>query len=335
MADSLDTILRRTSRSFYLSLRVLPPALRQPFSVAYLLARAADTIADTEAAPPGNRRQWLSRFAEVIESPSQAPAFARAVGLELHAPKKDEAALLHRLEDCFAAYAALTGGDRDETKKVLRVLVAGMQTDLQRFSGPLTALADDAALEAYCFSAAGCVGEFWSKMLARHVPALAVLASDRLLERGIGLGNGLQLINILRDAPRDLANGRCYWPSTVLHTWGLELEDLIDPNERTKARPALRVLATRAVRLLDDAWDYIEAIPTKHARLRLAVIWPQWIGFATLARLIAAADPLDSRQTIKISRGDVYKLMAESTALVRSDTLLGWAHRQKRASVDL
>ena len=40
-------VLRSVSRSFYLSLRVLPKPLRDPLSLAYLLARATDTIADT------------------------------------------------------------------------------------------------------------------------------------------------------------------------------------------------------------------------------------------------------------------------------------------------
>jgi phytoene/squalene synthetase len=46
--DLLGNLLRQVSRSFYLSLTVLPGPLREPIGLAYLLARAADTIADTE-----------------------------------------------------------------------------------------------------------------------------------------------------------------------------------------------------------------------------------------------------------------------------------------------
>src|SRR6185295_2931941 len=45
----LDDILAGVSRSFYLSLSILPRAVRTQLSVAYLVARAADTIADTHA----------------------------------------------------------------------------------------------------------------------------------------------------------------------------------------------------------------------------------------------------------------------------------------------
>src|SRR5207245_8995081 len=45
--DLLGNLLRQVSRSFYLSLAVLPRPLREPIGLAYLLARAADTVADT------------------------------------------------------------------------------------------------------------------------------------------------------------------------------------------------------------------------------------------------------------------------------------------------
>ena len=48
-------MLRSVSRSFYLSLRILPAALREPLSLAYLLARATDTIADTPEPPAALR----------------------------------------------------------------------------------------------------------------------------------------------------------------------------------------------------------------------------------------------------------------------------------------
>ena len=45
--DLLGGLLRQVSRSFYLSLAILPRPLREPIGLAYLLARAADTVADT------------------------------------------------------------------------------------------------------------------------------------------------------------------------------------------------------------------------------------------------------------------------------------------------
>ena len=51
MTDALNQLLKQTSRSFYLTLRVLPGAIRPQIGLAYLLARTTDTIADTELVP--------------------------------------------------------------------------------------------------------------------------------------------------------------------------------------------------------------------------------------------------------------------------------------------
>ena len=51
MADAPNELLTATlkdvSRSFYLTLRVLPARIRTPIGLAYLLARTSDTVADT------------------------------------------------------------------------------------------------------------------------------------------------------------------------------------------------------------------------------------------------------------------------------------------------
>src|ERR1051325_5544818 len=44
----LDDILKRVSRSFYLTIKAVPASVRRQIGVAYLFARAADTIADTD-----------------------------------------------------------------------------------------------------------------------------------------------------------------------------------------------------------------------------------------------------------------------------------------------
>src|SRR5437867_2604991 len=62
-----DAILSRVSRSFYLSIRVLPGKLRDPVSLGYLLARASDTIADTAEVPIELRREKLQLLARGIQ----------------------------------------------------------------------------------------------------------------------------------------------------------------------------------------------------------------------------------------------------------------------------
>src|SRR3954447_8010560 len=70
-------LLRSVSRSFYLSLRVLPEPLRDPLSLAYLLARATDTIADTPEPPVALRMEALGQLAAAIQGTAGKETAAR------------------------------------------------------------------------------------------------------------------------------------------------------------------------------------------------------------------------------------------------------------------
>ena len=63
------------------------------------------------------------------------------------------------------------------------------------------------------------------------------------------------------------------------------------------------------------------AIPPRLGRLRLACVWPIWIGVMTIARL-RVANPLDGRQRVKVARAEVYRVMARSWWSRRNDRAL-------------
>ena len=63
-APLLPELLQKVSRSFGLSIRLLPQALRAPVGVAYLLARISDTVADSAAAPVAQRLALLDQLAQ-------------------------------------------------------------------------------------------------------------------------------------------------------------------------------------------------------------------------------------------------------------------------------
>src|SRR2546423_480766 len=77
--DLLGELLRRVSRSFYLSLRILPRDVREPLGLAYLLARAADTVADTRLVARGERLAHLETLRAAFRgTPADVSAVARA-----------------------------------------------------------------------------------------------------------------------------------------------------------------------------------------------------------------------------------------------------------------
>jgi farnesyl-diphosphate farnesyltransferase len=334
-SELLRDVLPGVSRSFALSLRVLPRPLRRPFGVTYLVARAADTIADTRALAPAARLTALHSLRRSLgDGDGAAPALAEAAAGG-HTPA--ERALLARLPDVLAAYRALEPSDRERALGVLLTLTQAMVEALERFPPEMAdrvgAFDTRADLDRYTHLNAGCVGEFWTDMVVAHRPRCATWDLPAMRLRGARFGQGLQLVNVLRDLPRDLRIGRCYLPAADLATLGLVPQDLLNPVVLPRLRPLLDALIDEALRRLDDGRAYTLAVPWREGRLRLASLWPLSIGLATLARLRRAENLLDPTVTVKVPRREVRGHLARSLALVWSDRWLGsWIRRLAAAA---
>jgi len=257
-SDLTTSLLKQVSRSFYLSLAVLPGTVRPAIGIAYLLARAADTIADTRLIERRARIVHLEAFAEELERPQAGRIEAIAAAAASPQSLAAERRLLERLPDVLAAYRGMDAGDRARVRRVLATIVEGMTEDLRIFpgedEGKLTALETRADLDRYTYLVAGCVGEFWTAVHVAHRPRLARWDVPAMEALGVRFGQGLQLTNVLRDVPRDLRAGRCYLPRVDLARVGLEPADLLDPAAGATARPLLGELLHTALDHCDAAW---------------------------------------------------------------------------------
>lgn len=329
----LTTLLKSVSRAFYLSLRVLPADLREPIGLAYLLARAADTIADTPLLPPERRLSHLRAFRTRLAG--EADAADMSAELDTAFANPAERALLQALPHAFALLESLTEFDRERTRAVVFTLTRGMEIDLTTFppteAGTVTALKTRDQLDDYIYHIAGCVGEFWTEISMAHTPALGGWDGTRMSALGVRFGSALQLTNILRDAPKDLRIGRCYLPHSELGRVGLRPADLLDARNAARARPLLVWGIRTALTDFAAAERYILAIPRRCLRLRLAALWPVLIGLSTLALLARADNWLSPAAPIKMPRRFVYVIIAVSLICGRSNRLLAlWIGRLRR-----
>ena len=205
--ELLGDLLKATSRSFYLTLRVLPAAVRSQIGLAYLLARTTDTVADTEIIPLAQRLAALRALRERILGQSATPLNFGDLARQQGSPA--ERVLLEKVEAGLALLNTLSTADLHLVRDVLVTITSGQELDLQRFgqSGlppataprPIIALQTDAELDDYTYRVAGCVGEFWTKICRAHLFPNARLDEAQLIADGIRFGQGLQLVNILRD----------------------------------------------------------------------------------------------------------------------------------------
>lgn len=302
----LTDLLRQVSRSFYLTLRVLPRPVRSQIGLAYLLARTTDTIADTGILPVEQRLNALAALRERIMARTNGAlnfgTFAQSQG------SPAERTLLVRVEESLALLARQDAGDAQLIRTVLDIITTGQELDLLRFGAAsrerIVALANDADLNDYTYRVAGSVGEFWTRVCCRHLFAPGEVNEAQLLADGVQFGRGLQLVNILRDLPADLRQGRCYVPLTRLNEVGLKPDDLLDLRHESAFWPAYLSLMEQAAAHLRAGWHYTNALPRNQWRVRLACAWPVLLGLRTL-ELLRSGPVLNPEVRVKVSRAEV------------------------------
>jgi farnesyl-diphosphate farnesyltransferase len=318
--ESLNDLLRATSRSFYLTLRVLPAAVRPQIGLAYLLARTTDTIADTEILPVGERLAALQQLRERILGQGSAPLnFSELARQQASTP---EAVLLEKVEGSLAALQNVSAPDQKLIRAVLDTITSGQVLDLRRFGKlgspdarptdpKIIALETGVELDDYTYRVAGCVGEFWTKICRAHLFPDARLDEQQLIEDGIRFGKGLQLVNILRDLPVDLKNGRCYLPTQRLDEAKLFPDTLLSPVNEDKFLVVYGEYLDKAAAHLAAGWRYTNTLPFGQFRVRLACAWPILIGMRTIEKL-RTASVVELQQRVKISRGEVRGIIFRS-----------------------
>jgi len=317
--QAIDSLLKETSRSFYLTLKALPPRIRPQIGLGYLLARIADTIADAKGGPTDQRLRLLEQFNDRIHG--RTGTVPNLVTLARLQRESAEAQLLENAAAPVSYLEQFAEHDQRRIRKVLDTITSGQMLDLKRFAyatgDTIIPLAREEELDDYTYRVAGCVGEFWTHLSLAHLFEADDATEAQLLETGVRFGKGLQLVNILRDLPADLRTGRCYLPAAVLAEHDLTPRDLLDPETIDRFRPVYDSYLDKAAAHLDDAVEYIGLLPYQQFRLRTACMLPVLIGQRTLA-LLRVQNVLDAENRIKVSRPEIRQLTRQTALAVPS-----------------
>lgn len=305
--DKIDNLLESTSRSFYPTLKYLPKKVRGQIGLLYLLARVADTIADSKHGDTDELLRLLRSYNDVAQGKSdKLPDFSSLAEIQ---DNPHEAELLRNVGDVIEGLEVYPKEDRERMLECLDIIVSGQILDLERFGpakegGNISALNDNLELDDYTFRVAGCVGVFWTKMSLAHIISIPPEEEKEFFEKGVRFGKALQMINILRDIPEDLRFGRCYIPRQELDKHGMKPEDLLTPNNIGKFRPLYDEYLDLTNEHLDAAIEYIKMLPETQFRLKASCMLPVLIGQRTVT-LLREGNILDSADRIKVTRDEI------------------------------
>ena len=211
---TLDELLEKTSRTFALSIPVLPAPTRLEVTVAYLMFRIADTLEDATLWGPTKHLAELEAFGLLLNEPS-VPAARALADRWREDPPLDHAGYLELLDEVPSVLQAALGLSpaafelvRQHTLRTIREMASFVA---RRDEGRMLQLENTNELRAYCYAVAGIVGEMLTELFVLGRERLRPIAPI-LRERAATFGEALQLVNILKDSATDATEGRQYVP---------------------------------------------------------------------------------------------------------------------------
>jgi len=236
--------------SFYYSFFVLPAEQRRAIVAVWDFCRAVDDAVDEE--PAASAGLPTGRDAVVFWREELARAFDGAD------PRTSQG---RRLQPFVAAFSL--------PRQAFEDVIDGVAMDLDTYRYQTF---DD--LFEYCRRVASAVGMICIKIFGCR--------SERAREYALNLGVALQLTNILRDIPDDLALGRLYLPLEDLATHGCTVAEL---KAGVVSEPVRRVLAFECARARGFYQRAIDARPEEDRRRLVAAEIMRAVYFATLQRI--------------------------------------------------
>ncbi|MCZ2259649.1 phytoene/squalene synthase family protein [Sporosarcina sp. G11-34] len=221
-------VLKLTSRTFYIPIKMLNPTLRKTVGSAYLCMRAIDEIEDHEGLESEVKQHLLLSTSELLQNEFDNEAYLRML--------KPYEEILPEVTLRLGDWLSVCPEDIiDKIKESTSIMAAGMARWVER--DWIVKTKED--LDEYTFYVAGLVGIMLSDIWERYD------GTKTNRDLAIGYGRGLQAVNILRNQDEDADRGVQFMPDGWTH------DDMFE----------------YATTNLNKADEYIESINTKNILL--------------------------------------------------------------------
>jgi farnesyl-diphosphate farnesyltransferase len=321
-------MLPKVSRTFAISIRLLPPALERPVLISYLLCRIADTIEDSPNVAIDRKSDLLRLFAGTLDA--EAPP-ATALSETFAIPANDEEVLAQEAETVLREYRRLPSEQQRAVQPWIREMCEGMaefaRRNGQSYETRVAALSTIAELERYCYYVAGTVGHLLTRLFAGHGSGWTSQRREKLERLATSFGLGLQLTNIIKDVADDRRRGWIFVPQELCQLAGIEPAHLQDAAHREAGQGVMRLLIAKAQAHLVDALEYSVTLPRRQYGIRLFCLSALYFAVRTLRLAEGNEQLLDPEHKPKISRSEVYRTLTAARIVAPSNTLTAWYFR--------
>jgi farnesyl-diphosphate farnesyltransferase len=311
--DFCREILPAVSRTFALSIRLLPGELGLAVQCSYLICRIADTLEDEPNMPAESKAALLDLLSGCFDDARAVRVFGNAAALANGDPA--HVRLVRNCDLVFAAYRGLPEPTRDIVQRWVREMIGGMRKFVLAYPRGIRIQSLDEYKE-YCYYVAGTVGYLLTDLWHEHSPSIGADRYAILRERCRAFAEALQTVNILKDVARDAEHeNSIYIPEQLLRVHGSTHATILASDRARETRAALSEMIDLAWRDLDEAKAYLLAIPRRAVSIRLFCALPLLFAYATLRDLTRSS----TSDFVKISRSEVKSLTLLSVIGVLSN----------------
>ena len=291
------TILGSVSRTFALTIPLLPPQIETVVGNTYLLCRIVDTIEDAAELTPTEKQSLSSLFLDAVLGKTTVESFVTPCLESLKRySNQDELDLIAHTPTVLRILHTCTAHDQAAVKRCISIMSEGMSLfhNKQNQSG----LKDLAEFDEYCYVVAGVVGELLTAIFSAHSPLFAkqITGHETL---SIAFGQALQMTNILKDSPQDCARGVSWKPAQTSQAELLEI----------------------AYRKLQDSLSYILLIPKTDIGIRRFCFLAFGLAVMNLNK-IAGKVQFTSTHEVKLTRKTVGAFYNLAKYISTSDLLI-------------
>lgn len=290
-------ILSSVSRTFALTIPLLPPAIEAVVGNTYLLCRIIDTIEDAAELTPEEKQDLSKLFLDTVLGVIPAEAFvAPCLDALRNYPNVDELDLIAHTPTVLRILHTFPNSDQAAISRCVSIMSEGMSHFHKRQTQD--GLKDLAEFEEYCYVVAGVVGELLTTIFGHYSSRFSknIQGHERL---AIAFGQALQMTNILKDSPEDRARGVSWKPAQMSQTELLQI----------------------AYEKLQDSLTYILLIPKEETGMRRFCFLAFGLAVMTLEK-IATRKEFSNKAEVKLSRNTVWIFYGFTKLATGNDVLM-------------
>lgn len=323
-------VLPSVSRTFALSVRVLPGTLGTAVLTAYLVCRIADTLEDAPDVPAEEKASLLDALNDALHDPALGSTFHHTASHVGGDPAHVD--LVRHADHVFALFHSLPPASRAHVARWVGEMASGMRKFVLLYPDGIRIQTLDEYRE-YCYYVAGTVGYMLTDLWQEHTPSIRPALHQKLRERCRAFAEALQTVNILKDVAQDAEKeNSIYVPAHSLHVHGSSHETILSPAHVSRNREALGELIRLAWLDLEEALGYLLLVPRRAFRIRLFCILPLLFAFATMRELTRTTAMLVSGGHVKISRREVKTLLLIGPIIAPSNKAVRWVVERVRGA---